>query len=120
MRLAFLLLLTPADASNTDVAGVPYATESWTATFSVDLDGHDGGKEDHFTVRVHPQWAPEGAKRFQDIVQSGILKDARFFRVVPNFMAQFGIPGNPEEAAKWEQKTITDDPVTQSNTRGMM
>merc|ERR1711933_370926 len=73
-----------------------------------------------FSVRVHPDWAPEGAKRFQELVQTGALNDARFFRVVPNFMVQFGIPADPDDAAHWRSKKIPDDPVTQSNTRGMM
>jgi len=97
-----------------------YATSPWDATFSVHLDGKAEGQEETFTVRVHPEWAPEGAKRFQDMVQAGILKDTRFFRVVPGFMVQFGIPGEPQVAASWVQKRIQDDPVTQSNTPGMM
>jgi len=97
-----------------------YATAPWDATFKVHLNGKDKGKEDSFTVRVHPEWAPEGAKRFQDMVQSGILDEARFFRVVKGFMVQFGIPASPAVAKEWMSKRIKDDPVTQSNSRGMM
>mmetsp|Transcript_155479 Transcript_155479/g.282767 ORF Transcript_155479/g.282767 Transcript_155479/m.282767 type:complete len:215 (-) Transcript_155479:96-740(-) len=106
--------------AESDVLGNEYATSSWEATFSVDLDGQPGGSQSSFTVRVHPDWAPEGAKRFQDIVGSGILSDARFFRVVPGFMVQFGIPGKPDVAKEWEQKNIPDDPVKETNGRGMM
>merc|ERR1719329_1782228 len=49
---------------------VSYATKPWDATFSVHLDGKDRGREESFTVRVHPDWAPEGAKRFQDMLQA--------------------------------------------------
>eukprot|EP00927_Polykrikos_kofoidii_P067411 TRINITY_DN628_c0_g1_i3.p1 TRINITY_DN628_c0_g1~~TRINITY_DN628_c0_g1_i3.p1 ORF type:complete len:176 (+),score=23.63 TRINITY_DN628_c0_g1_i3:68-529(+) len=52
------------------------------------------------------------------MVEGNVLQDARFFRVVPHFMAQFGIPANATEAAKWRQQRIQDDPVKQSNTRG--
>jgi cyclophilin family peptidyl-prolyl cis-trans isomerase len=97
-----------------------YATEPWEATFKVHLDGKSTGQEDSFTVRVHPEWAPEGAKRFQDIVKDGLLKDARFFRVVPGFMVQFGIPGNPKVAEKWQKNRIKDDPPKMSNKRGLM
>merc|ERR1712217_921650 len=71
-------------------------------------------------VSVHPEWAPEGAKRFQDLLEAGALNDARFFRVVPNFMVQFGIPGKPEVAKKWRAMPIKDDSVKQSNKRGYM
>jgi len=114
--MLFLAAFYIAAASADEGSG--YATAPWVATFSVDLDGKPGGPQETFSVRVHPEWAPEGAKRFEDIVKSGILKDARFFRVVPQFMAQFGIPGTPKVAAEWEAKTIPDDEVTQSNTRG--
>jgi cyclophilin family peptidyl-prolyl cis-trans isomerase len=102
------------------VKATAYATKPWDATFSVSLDGKAGSREESFTVRVHPEWAPEGAKRFQDMVQDGVLQGARFFRVVPNFMVQFGIPGSPQVAASWRTKRIKDDPVKKSNTRGMM
>jgi cyclophilin family peptidyl-prolyl cis-trans isomerase len=105
-----------AQKSNTSA----YAAKPWDVTFIVHLDGKAGGKQDSFTVRVHPEWAPEGAKRFQDIVQKRLLQDARFFRVLPGFMVQFGIPGLPEVAAHWRTKGIPDDPVKKSNTRGMM
>merc|ERR1719198_1233001 len=90
----------------------------WDATFSVHVDGKSGGQMESFTIRVHPQWAPQGAKRFQEILQAGILQDARFFRVVPGFMVQFGIAGSPKLAAQWVHKRITDDPVKKSNSRG--
>lgn len=101
-------------------AGAHAANDPWDATFSVHLDGKVGGATQEFTIRVHPDWAPEGAKRFREIVYAGILKDARFFRVVPGFMAQFGIPGSPKVAAAWAHKAIPDDPVKQSNTRGTL
>eukprot|EP00929_Paragymnodinium_shiwhaense_P030989 TRINITY_DN1745_c0_g1_i1.p2 TRINITY_DN1745_c0_g1~~TRINITY_DN1745_c0_g1_i1.p2 ORF type:complete len:268 (-),score=63.43 TRINITY_DN1745_c0_g1_i1:151-858(-) len=103
-----------------DIKGNAYASKPWDATFSVDLDGQPGGPQGQFTVRIHPEWAPIGARRFQDLVAGNILKDARFFRVVPDFMVQFGIPADPSVAKTWEAKTLSDDPVTQSNKRGMM
>mmetsp|Transcript_30593 Transcript_30593/g.46178 ORF Transcript_30593/g.46178 Transcript_30593/m.46178 type:complete len:230 (-) Transcript_30593:167-856(-) len=96
------------------------ADAPWDAIFSIDLDGKPGGPQEQFTVRVHPEWAPEGAQRFKEMISSGVLSDARFFRVVPGFMAQFGIPAAPSVAAQWRDKTISDDPVKQSNRRGMM
>jgi peptidyl-prolyl cis-trans isomerase A (cyclophilin A) len=71
-----------------------------------------------FTVKVRPEWAPQGAKRFRELVESGFYDGARFFRVVPGFMVQFGISGDPKVSEEWREKTIPDDPVTQSNQRG--
>ena len=65
-------------------------------------------------------WAPNGADRFYNLVKNGFFTDIAFFRVIENFMAQFGIHGNPQVSAMWREANITDDPVKQSNTRGMV
>jgi len=71
-----------------------------------------------FVIEVHRDWAPRGAERFHELVEMGFFDNSRFFRVVPNYIAQFGIPGDPKLAAKWREKTFSDDPVIGSNTRG--
>ena len=73
-----------------------------------------------FTVEVTRAWAPKGADRFYRLVTEGYFKDIRFFRVLPGFMAQFGASGNPELNARMANLQIPDDPVTQSNKRGMV
>ena len=73
-----------------------------------------------FVIECHPRWAPIGAARFKEAVEAKVYDGARFFRVVPDFVAQFGIPGDPEVAAEWREKTIADEPAVKSNTRGMV
>jgi peptidyl-prolyl cis-trans isomerase A (cyclophilin A) len=73
-----------------------------------------------FVVEAHRSWAPHGADRFYNLVKLGFYDDTRLFRAIPDFMVQFGIPGDPEVAAKWRGAAISDDPVTQSNLRGFM
>ncbi len=74
--------------------------------------------EGPFTVEVHKEWAPEGAERFYRLVERRFYDEARFFRVVRGFVAQFGINGDPKVAALWRNMTIKDDPVVESNLRG--
>lgn len=71
-------------------------------------------------IECHKDWAPLGTARFRQLVESGYFDGARFFRVVPGFVVQFGIAANPLITAKWEGTEIQDDPVQQSNTRGMV
>jgi peptidyl-prolyl cis-trans isomerase A (cyclophilin A) len=71
-------------------------------------------------VEVHRDWAPQGVDRFYQLVQSGFFTEARFFRVVPDFVVQFGINKDPEVQAKWRTANIPDDPVKQSNQRGYL
>lgn len=71
-----------------------------------------------FVVEVHEEWAPHGAARFRELVEAGFYDDCRFFRVIPGFMAQVGINGDPAVQAEWRDKAIPDDPVVVANTRG--
>jgi len=48
-----------------------------------------------FVVQVTRAWAPLGADRFYNLVQHGFYNDACFFRIVPNFVVQFGLSGDP-------------------------
>ncbi|MDD5139692.1 MAG: peptidylprolyl isomerase [Verrucomicrobiales bacterium] len=72
----------------------------------------------NFTIEVTRSLSPNGADRFYNLVRSGYFKDIAFFRVVPGFMCQFGVHGDPNVSAKWREAAITDDPVKGSNTRG--
>ena len=65
-----------------------------------------------FTVEVTRAWAPQGADRFHSLIKSGFYDGARFFRVLPRFVVQFGIPGDPAVARQWRSANIPDDPVT--------
>src|SRR5262249_30253914 len=42
----------------------------------------------------------------------------KFFRVIPGFVAQWGMHGDPAIGRKWLNSNIPDDPVKQSNKRG--
>jgi peptidyl-prolyl cis-trans isomerase A (cyclophilin A) len=67
---------------------------------------------------VHRDWAPNGADRFYNLVKNGFYNDARFFRVISDFMVQFGINGDPALNRVWQAARIPDDAVKGSNTRG--
>ncbi len=73
-----------------------------------------------FVVQVTRAWAPLGADRFYNLVRAGYYNGAPFFRVIPGFMAQFGISADPKVNAVWMNTNLKDDPVTQSNKRGLI
>src|SRR5947209_804220 len=52
-------------------------------------------------IEVHRDWAPIGADHFYDLVKTGFYNKARFFRVVRNFVVQFGIAGDPKVNQLW-------------------
>ena len=89
-------------------------TDTAPATFRATFDTSAGT----FVVVVHRDWAPAGADRFYNLVKQGFFDNCRFFRVVPSFMVQFGINGDPAVSAAWNQAMLPVDRVLQSNTRG--
>ncbi len=91
-------------------------TEKAPETFKAQFDTTKG----KFTIEVTRSLSPNGADRFYNLVRSGYFTDVAFFRVIPGFMCQFGIHGDPDISAKWRESSIQDDPVKGSNTRGMV
>jgi peptidyl-prolyl cis-trans isomerase A (cyclophilin A) len=89
-------------------------TETAPATYKAAFDTSAGA----FVVEVHRDWAPKGADRFYNLVKNGFFDDTRFFRVVPNFMVQFGLNGDPAIQSVWRTANLTDDPVKESNKTG--
>jgi peptidyl-prolyl cis-trans isomerase A (cyclophilin A) len=73
-----------------------------------------------FIVTITRAWAPIGADRFYNLVKHHYYDGARIYRVVPNFVAQFGISAYPPVNAAWEKATIKDDPVIQKNKRATL
>jgi peptidyl-prolyl cis-trans isomerase A (cyclophilin A) len=70
-----------------------------------------------FEVEVTRALAPHGADRFYDLVRAKHFDGARFFRVVPGFVVQWGYAATPKESQAWAG-SIPDDKVAASNTRG--
>lgn len=89
-------------------------TEKAPDAFDVEFTTTKG----NFTVRVTRAWAPLGADRFYNLVKHNFFDAAAFFRIVPNFVVQFGLSANPEVNGVWRNANIKDDPATQSNKPG--
>ncbi len=106
----------PASAQSAALSNPAALTEKAPATYKVRFDTSKGA----VVIEVNRDWAPNGADRFYNLVKNGFYDDARFFRVIPRFMVQFGIHGDPALSPAWRVATITDDPVKQSNKRGFV
>jgi peptidyl-prolyl cis-trans isomerase A (cyclophilin A) len=71
-----------------------------------------------FEMACERRWAPYGADRIYNLVVIGFFTDVAIFRVVPGFVAQWGIHGDPEIAAAWQDAYIEPDPVGRPNLEG--
>jgi peptidyl-prolyl cis-trans isomerase A (cyclophilin A) len=110
---AFLLAGCPSPDAK---SAAPVKQEPAPNQFQVKFDTSKGP----FTVEVHRDWAPRGADRFYELVESKYYDDARFFRVVRGFVVQWGLAAAPEVSARWRDLAIPDDAVKQSNLRGYL
>jgi cyclophilin family peptidyl-prolyl cis-trans isomerase len=102
------------DAPDAPDASLPADAGQAAGPFSVVFTTTAG----EFILDVTPEWSPIGAARFRELVEAGFYDGCRFFRVVPGFVVQFGMNGDPTTNAMWSNMPIGDDPVVESNVRG--
>ena len=112
-----------------EVAAAAAAAADSNAPFTVQLDlqlkreGGELGQKGTLLVEVLPEWAPLAAARFRELVESGYYTDCRFHRVLPGYVAQFGIAADPKVAMTWLCRTckrLPDEPLRVSNKRGTL
>ncbi|HQZ66863.1 MAG TPA: peptidylprolyl isomerase [Planctomycetaceae bacterium] len=89
------------------------ATVPTTGTFVVKVESSTGD----YKIEFHRAWAPIGAERFYHLVRDGFYDECRYFRVMPDFMVQFGINGDPAVQSKWDLP-VKDDAVIEHNRQG--
>jgi cyclophilin family peptidyl-prolyl cis-trans isomerase len=70
-------------------------------------------------IEIYPQAAPNAAKRFVELAQSGFFDDTPVSRVVPGFVAQFGINWREPHNA-WDKRPFNDDPSLFALERGTL
>ena len=106
MLLYLVALVAPAAAAD------PRAPSTFQVTFVTDVPGRGT-----ISLNITRSDAPLGVDRFYALVKDSFFHESAFFRVVPDFVVQFGIAGEPKENIKW-QLPIVDDPVVGTNTVG--
>lgn len=118
--LAFAIVLaapaTSAFAQADKLTNPAALTEQAPATYKARFETSKGV----FVVEVTRALAPRGADRFYNLVKNGYYDGNRFFRVLPGFVVQFGMHGDPKIQAQWTKARIPDDPVKQTNARGTL
>lgn len=104
----------PTKPVNTQVNRVPTKPineqDIYTVVFTVKTIDVVDTIPSNFTMTVYPKWAPKGAERFFDLTMAKYWDECRFFRVVKDFVVQWGISGTPSITKKWDI-TIDDDPA---------
>jgi peptidyl-prolyl cis-trans isomerase A (cyclophilin A) len=112
-KFSIVAILAIALAACTGTAKQSTSQSSGAHTYRVLLDTSEGP----VAIDVDRRLAPNGAQHFYELVKAKYFDGARFYRVVPGFVVQWGAAADPAVTKKWDV-TIPDDPVKASNTRG--
>lgn len=99
--------VTPLD--HVDKTQVPAITETQKVKFTTDAG--------EFVLELYPQAAPNAVARFVELVKAGFYDNTPVFRVVPGFVAQFGINSRGEFPG-YQKKPFQDDPSWYKLDRG--
>lgn len=70
-----------------------------------------------FDIEVQRNWSPKAADRLYQLIKHGYYDNAIFYRVVPDFVAQFGNT-DTQMMDDWRTVTLPDEEVLHSNKRG--
>ncbi len=93
---------------------------SWTkekapTTFDVRFETTQGD----FEIHVERQWSPKAVDRFYQLTKHNYFENGVFYRVVPEFVAQFG-SGDSIAINRWASVKIPDEKPILSNTKGTL
>ncbi|APZ44937.1 peptidylprolyl isomerase [Polaribacter reichenbachii] len=69
----------------------------------------------NFEIEAKREWSPNGVDRLYQLIKNDYYVDVAIFRVVPNFVAQFGIHNDSLINNSWKTKGVKDEPVIQKN-----
>jgi peptidyl-prolyl cis-trans isomerase A (cyclophilin A) len=104
-----------ADAKLTPLSGKEGAAPALTEVTTVRLATTAGD----VVIEVYPQAAPNAAQRFTELARSGFYDDTPISRVVPGFVAQFGVNWREPHKA-WKDREFIDDPSFFALERGTL
>lgn len=76
--------------------------------------------EGSFDIRMHRDWSPVAVDRVFHLMDYGFYAGARIYRMIPEFVAQWGFSGDPVLDSLWGEHSIVDEPVVASNLRGVV
>ena len=92
--------------------------EKWTTlkapdTFIARFETTQG----NFDIEAKREWSPNGVDRLYQLIKNEYYQDVAIFRVVPNFVAQFGIHSDTLINNAWQKRGIKDEPVIAKNDK---
>lgn len=96
------------------LAAIASYAHGYPATYCIRFDTDVKGAQNPIIINITQKWAPIGANHLFEVINSQFYAvPSAFFRVVPKFVVQFGISGDPPQNLIWD-KPIIDGPCNAS------
>ncbi len=112
--LLFLLSIVILSACSPKLFKEKWTAEKAPAYFKARFETTQG----NFDIEAKREWSPLGVDRLYQLIKRGYYTDMSVFRVVPNFVAQFGIHNDSILNKSWNNIKVDDEPVIESNKKG--
>ncbi len=72
----------------------------------------------NFEIEAHREWSPKAVDRLYQLISNDFYTDIALFRVVPNFVVQFGIHNDSSINKSWRKHKVPDEPILKGNLEG--
>jgi len=72
----------------------------------------------NFEIEASRKWSPKAVDRLYQLISSEFYTDMAIYRVVPKFVAQFGIHNDAALNTSWNSLEVIDEPVAEKNFVG--
>lgn len=112
-KITLLLLVFALIACSRSKFEKEWTSEKAPETFSARFETTEG----NFEIEIKRSNSPAAADRLYQLISHGYYDNSVFYRVVPNYVAQFG---NTDMAVmeQWRSVKIPDEPVRLGNRKG--
>ena len=109
-----LLVFFTISCSSNEVFKKRWTTKQAPETFKARFETTKGT----FDIEAKRIWSPKAVDRLYQLIKSEFYTDVALYRVVPNFVVQFGIHNVSNLNKEWANYKIPDEPVIEKNIEG--
>lgn len=110
-RVVILFLLLATVSCSKKVFKEKWTKEQAPEIFKARFETTEG----NFDIIAKREWSPKGVDRLYQLIKHDFYQDIAIFRVVPNFVAQFGIHNDSLVNKAWANYGLEDEPVLKKN-----
>lgn len=110
-RFVYLLVLIAFASCSKKIFKEKWTNQKAPEVFRAKFETTQGD----FVIVAKREWSPQGVDRLYQLLKNGFYKDIAVFRVVPKFVAQFGIHNDSVVNRSWRKFPLDDEPVILKN-----